>query len=79
MFRSCITCDQPTIVGRYVDNYPIVMDATPCTDGEAILKGDRANKPTVIFGIESDADADYWGVPVPFDADRYNKHQCKEI
>ncbi len=41
MFRTCL-CGENTIVGRYIDNHIIVMEAEPVTDGGAVLKGDVA-------------------------------------
>lgn len=76
MFRTCVTCGDQTIVGRYIDNHPVVMEAEPVTDGQAVLKGDPGDEPTVLFGIDDEADADYFGVP--FESDRYDRHECKE-
>ncbi len=77
MYRTCISCGQPTIVARAVDNAITVMGAEPCTDGQAPLVGDLGAEPTVIFGIETEADAEFWRVP--FDADRYSRHECRSV
>ena len=77
MLRTCIECREPTILGRQIDNHLIVMDAQPVTDGHAVLKGDPLDQPTVIFGIETPADAEYWAVP--FESDRYDRHECKTV
>jgi hypothetical protein len=77
MFRNCISCGQPTIVARMVDGAIAAMDSEPATDGAAPLLGDLHDQPTVIFGIESEADAAFW--QVPFDADRYDRHECKPV
>lgn len=75
MRRTCITCNEPTILARQVDGAPTVMDAEPVTDGQAPLVGDLDDQPTVIFGIDTEADAAFW--QVPFEADRYRRHDCK--
>jgi hypothetical protein len=75
VIRDCIICGQSTILARYIDNAMVVMDAAPVTDGAAVLKGDLADQPTALFGIEKPADAEFWHVP--FDADRYDKHDCR--
>lgn len=76
MIRDCISCGQRTILGRYTDNALIVMDAEPVTDGRAVLKGDLNDQPTVLFGIDNEDDAAFWHVP--FDSDRYDRHECPE-
>jgi len=75
MFRDCISCGRSTILARQVDGALTVMEAEPATDGAAPLLGDLHDQPTVIFGIESEADAAFW--QVPFDAARYSRHDCK--
>jgi len=77
MFRTCISCGQPTILARQVDGALTVMAAKPAADGAAPLLGDLNDQPTVIFGIESEADAAFW--QVPFDAGRYDRHECKTV
>lgn len=72
--RKCVTCGKPTILGRYIDGALLVMDAEPVTDGQAVLKGDHADVPVVLFGIDDEHDADFWGVP--FESDRYDRHEC---
>lgn len=76
MFRNCVTCGQRTIVGYYTDGHQIVMDDEPVTDGHAVLKGDIRDQPTVLFGVDNEADAEFWHVP--FDSHRYDKHECEE-
>src|SRR5438309_704049 len=75
MIRDCIICGRSTILARYIDNAMVVMDAEPVTDGQAVLKGNLTDQPTVLFGIDAPADAEFWHVP--FDSDRYDKHQCR--
>lgn len=77
MFRDCISCGRRTILARMVDNAIAVMDAEPVTDGAGPLVGDLDDQPTVIFGIESEADAAFWRVP--FEADRYGRHECGPV
>lgn len=76
MFRTCVTCGANTILARTADNHLIVMEAQPFTDGAAVLTGDPAAEPTVLFGIETEKDAEWFGVP--FESDRYDRHECRE-
>ena len=73
MRRRCIACDRPIILGRNAAA-PIVMDAAPSASGRAVLFGDLNDQPTVIFGIETVSDAEWYGVPLT--ADRYDRHEC---
>jgi hypothetical protein len=75
--RDCIACGRPTIVARYVDNHPVVMEAEPVTDGQAVLKGDLSDQPVALFGIEDEHDASFWNVP--FESDRYDRHECTAV
>ena len=75
MRRICIFCGLPTILARQVDGAPAVMDGEPVTDGQAPLVGDLDDQPTVVFGIDTEADAAFW--QVPYNADRYQRHDCK--
>jgi hypothetical protein len=77
VFQTCVTCNQPTILGCTTDNHPIVMDADPVTDGQAVLVGSHHQQPTAVFGVETEDDAAWYRVP--FDSDRYDRHECKEI
>lgn len=77
MYRTCISCGEPTIVASMIDGAIAVMEAESATDGAAPLKGDLGDRPTVIFGIESEEDAEFWGLP--FESDRYNRHERKPV
>jgi hypothetical protein len=77
VIRDCITCGQSIILGRYIDNLPVVMDGKPVADGQAVLKGDLNDQPTAIFGVEIPWDAEFYGVAL--DADRYDQHVCPEV
>lgn len=76
MFRTCVTCGANTILAHSTDGHGMVMEADPSTDGATVLKGDPADEPTAIFGIETEKDAEWFGVP--FESDRYDRHECKE-
>jgi hypothetical protein len=75
MFRTCL-CGMKTIVAHATDGALLVMEAEPSTDGAAVFHGEPNDDPTAIFGIETERDAAFFGVP--FDADRYDRHECKK-
>ncbi len=74
MIRDCVTCGQPTILGRYVDGHLIVLDQEPAASGEVVLWGDLNDQPTALYGVETEDDARFWGVTL--DGGRYDVHQC---
>lgn len=74
MIQDCVTCGQRTILARYIDNHLILMDSEPTPDGKAILRGDLNGQPTALFGVDSEDDAAFWGIPL--DSDRYDEHRC---
>lgn len=75
MFRTCL-CGDKTIVGRYIDDHLIILDAEPVTDGQIVLRGDLGDEPTALWAIDDEEKAAFWNVP--FDSDRYDRHECKE-
>lgn len=63
------------ISARYTDNAPITLDAEPVPGGVVVLKGDLGDRPTAIFGVETQDDADWYGIAL--DTPRYQRHDCR--
>lgn len=73
--RTCITCQEPTILAREVDNAIRIVDADPNPGGGLVLLGDVADQPTALWGVEP-GERLPWGTVVPLDAARYQPHEC---
>lgn len=73
MIYTC-SCGRKLIQARYADNAPIVLDAEPMDGGPVMLKGEPGDRPTAIFGIKTQEDADWYGVSL--DDKRYDRHSC---
>lgn len=75
MRGQCGRCGSLTIVGRAIDNAPIVLDAQPTEDlAGALLSGDPTDRPTVIWGITTAEDAAWYSLTL--NAPRYVRHTC---
>jgi hypothetical protein len=77
MIRTCVTCRQPTIVAREVDNAIRVVDAVPVAGGGLVLVGDLADQPTALWGVDPGGETMPWGTVIPAGAPRYGEHNCQ--
>lgn len=76
MIRTCITCDQPTIVAREIDNVIRIVDPKPVPDGGLVLVGDHTNQPQALWGVDPEGETMPWGTTIPAEAPRYRSHEC---